>query len=157
MIPAKAITSYNYRSYFVSPWNVWFEHMGYPELDVIEYPDGEKAVIEYLKAPTVPALTPWNFTLTKLRNMELTYDWLKAWADQKCLERRHVWEEQAKLEERLRQDQLAEDRRSEDFVTRAHAAVVNNPDLMQRVGKNGLGELHPFKLLKHVPKSRLGY
>lgn len=156
MIPSKKITARNYVSYLVTPWNAWFKEMGYPELDVVTFGDGERAIIEYLKAPVVPAQTPWNYVLTKLRNMDLGYDYLKAWADQLCLEKRHVWEEAKAREENAVQELLERDRRGEDFINRAHKVISKNPALMERIAKNGAGELSLKSLWRHIPRSRLG-
>ncbi len=146
----------DYPSSMVSPYYCWTRDMGYEMLDVIEYPDGEKALIQYFHKPIIPCLTKWGFVLTKIRNQELTYDWIKAWAEQLDLERRVVWERQDALEKEAIRRQEEEERRAQDFANRAHFAVVNNADLMERIAKRGLGEMNPLKVLNNISRSKLG-
>lgn len=146
----------DYPSSMVSRYYCWTRDMGYEMLDVVEYPDGEKALIQYFQKPIIPSLTKWGFVLTKIRNQELTYDWIKAWAEQLDLERRVVWERQAAVEKEAIRRQDEEERRAQDFANRAHFSIINNPDLMERIGKRGLGEMNPLKVLNNISRSKLG-
>jgi len=151
MIPAPVMTEADYISYMVSPYNIWFRDLGYPELDIVEYEDGEWAIIQYLRSPVVPCLTPWNHVLTKLRHVEKSYWVCKKWAEQLDLEKRHVWEQQEASERRAREEQAFEDRRAEDWATQAFTSIRNNPGLMERIAKNGLGEIGLRQLARHIP------
>jgi hypothetical protein len=143
-------------STMVSRWHRCFVAMGYPELDLVEYPDGEKAIIQYFNRPIIPSLTRWGFVLTKIRNQDINYYWLKEKADDLNLEKKKVWAEQEAIEKEALRRQLEEDRRSEDFATRMLDTVQRNDAWMQRIAKNGLGELNPLKILNHIPRYRLG-
>lgn len=148
---------YNDRpSSMVSPYWAWTKDMGYPELDIIRYDDGEWAIIEYLKSPIIPSLTRWNFVLTKLRNQEITYDFIKAYADQHCLEKHWVWDEQKRKEEEALRHEEKQEARAEDFVKRAHHVISNNPGLMDRISRNGAAELSLKSLWRQIPRQRLG-
>ncbi len=140
----------------VSRWHRCFVAMGYPELDLVEYPDGEKAIIQYFNRPIIPSLTRWGFVLTKIRNVNVDYYWLKEKADALNLENKKVWAEQDAVEKEAIRQQLEEDRRSEDFATRMLANVKNNDDWMQRIARNGLKELNPLRLLNNCPRYRMG-
>ncbi len=143
-------------STMVSRWHRCFVAMGYPELDLVEYPDGEKAIIQYFNRPIIPALTKWGFVLTKIRNVDVNYYWLKEKADDLNIEKKAVWARQEAVEKEAIRQQLEEDRRSEDFATRMLDTVKRNDDWMQRIARNGLKELNPLRLLNHCPKYRLG-
>jgi hypothetical protein len=140
----------------VGRWNRTFRSIGYPELDLIEYADGEKAIIQYMHTPIIPSLTKWSFVLQGLRNVEITKSWCKYWAEKLDINKRGVWDELERGEKENLRQQLEEDRRSEDFAERMLKGVKNNPDLMERVVKNGLQELNPRRMLNHISRSRLG-
>lgn len=151
MIPAARVTASNYVSHMVSPFNQWFQHFGYPELDVVQYEDGEWAIIQFHRSPVVPALTPWSPVLTKMRHVELTPWVCQKYANQLDLEKRHVWDEQEKLELRARHQQAAEDAHAEDIASRMHKAITQNPALMERIARKGMKEINLRRLAKHIP------
>ncbi len=140
----------------VSRWHRCFVAMGYPELDLVEYPDGEKAIIQYFNRPIIPSLTRWGYVLTKIRNQDVNYYWLKEKADDLNLEKKRVWHEQEAMEKEALRRQLEEDRRSEDFATRMLDTVNRNDAWKQRIAKKGLSELNPLKILNNIPSYRLG-
>lgn len=145
------VTHGNYQSYMVSGYNTWFSEMGYPELDILTFEDGEWSIIQYHRQPIVPTLTPWSHVLTKMRHIEPSWDICRKWAEQLDLEKRHVWEEQEKLEARARQELAAEERHAKDFTDRAYTAIRSNPDLMNRIAKNGLGEMGLRQMARRIP------
>ncbi len=148
-----------YRSYpsrMVSPFYCWFVEMGYPELDVRTYDDGEWSIIQYMNRPIIPSLTRWNFVLKGIRNTEITYDFCKKYAEQLDLEKRTVWEEQEKQERRMREQADFEERRANDMADQWLKGIVNNPALMERIAKNGLKEVDPRRMLNHISRSKLG-
>ncbi len=145
-----------YPSSMVSEYWGWFREMGYPELDIVSYPDGEWAIIEYLNRPIIPSLTKWNFVLSGIRNQEKSYEWVKSWCDQLALDKRHVWERQEEFEKAAIRRQEEEERRAQDFADRAHLAITQNADLMERIAKGGLREMDPLRILNNIPRSKLG-
>lgn len=149
------LTATSYISSMVSPYYRWCQDMGYPELDVKTWADGEWALIEYLNAPIVPSLTKWNYVLTGMRNIPITYGFIKNYADQLALDKKHFWEREAELtraqDERHKQDLLHSDRQ----VAEMHRVIKGNDALMQRVARNGLGELSLGKIRRNIPKYRL--
>ncbi len=142
-------------STMVSPWHRVFVDMGYPELDVITYPDGEWGIRQYHQTPLVPSMTRWSFVLQGVRNREITEGVLKDYAHQLDLEKRTVWEEQAKHEKRLFEESLARERRSEVWATEMMKGINRDPYLKERILKNGLKELDPRRMLQHVPRYKL--
>lgn len=145
-----AVTQANYVSYMVSPYNAWFRELGYPELDIQEYDDGEFAIIQYHRSPVVPALTPWSHVLTKLRHIEKSLDFCKRYSSQLDLEKRHVWDEQDKLERRAREDMRTEDEYAEDWANRAFKVIKGNPALYERIAKNGLKEMGLRRISRNI-------
>ncbi len=140
----------------VSPYYCWLKDMGYPELDVLQYPDGEWCLIQYLNTPIVPALTRWNFVLKGIRHTEISPEFIKKYAHQLDIEKHTVWEEQAKIERKMLEESMYEDRRSEDRCEQWFKGIRNNPDLMERIARNGLRELDPRRMLNTISRSKLG-
>ncbi len=146
----------DYPSRMVSKFYCWCKDQGYPELDVIQYPDGEWCLIQYMQTPIIPALTKWNYVLKGIRNTEITPEFIKKYADQLNLEKHTVWEEQEKSERLALEESLYEERRSEDRADQWLKGIRNNDALMQRIAKNGLRELDPRRILNNIPRYRLG-
>lgn len=146
----------DYPSTMVSPYYCWFKDLGYDELDVITYADGERAIIQYLRSPIIPSFTKWNFVLTKIRNVDFSHAFVKRQCDDLDLQKRAVWARQEASEKKMLEDTLYEDRRSEDRCEQWFKGIRNNDALMQRVAKNGLRELQPMRILNQIPRYRLG-
>lgn len=148
------VTQENYVSYFVSKYNCWFASWGYPLLDINQYQDGSWEIIEFLRSPVVPCLTPWHRVLMDIRHVEINPWWCKRYVENLDLEKRHVWDELERNEERQRQETFAEEIHAKDFTDRAFAAIKGNPDLMDRIARNGTGEIDLFKISKQIPNWR---
>lgn len=138
-------------SYFCSPYHVWCCELGYPELDVVEFKDGEKALIQYHRSPVIPALTPWNYVLTKIRNVDITPAFIKHYADKLNLENRHVWDEMDAKDKKLDEEQAARERHDKDIAERRYECIRGNDALMQRISRNGLGEMNLRQMARHIP------
>lgn len=146
----------DYPSKMVSDYYCWFKDLGYPELDVIRYPDGEWAIIQYMQTPVIPSLTRWNFVLKGLRNVELTHAFCESWVQQLDIEKRTVWEEQEKLERRMREESEYEERRANDRADAFVKGIRGNDALLERIARNGLRELNPRRMLNHISRHKLG-
>ncbi len=146
----------DYPSTMVSDYYCWFKDMGYPELDIVRYPDGEWAIIQYYNTPIIPSMTKWNFVLKGIRNTELNYGFVKTYAEKLDIEKRTIWEEQAKCERKMYEESEYEERRAQDRADHFVKGVRGCDDLMQRVAKNGLKELDPRRMLNNIPRYKLG-
>ena len=67
-----------YDSYILSRHYPMFVEHGFPQLDIRQWPDGEWAVREFVRAPVVPSLTPWRYVLKGLRNVEISWPFIAA-------------------------------------------------------------------------------
>jgi hypothetical protein len=136
-----------------SRYHKWFVDLGYPQLDINEYPDGEWEIIEYLNAPIIPSLTRWNAILSGIRHVEPSFSFCRNYVRLLDTRQRYYWDmEELKSREA---EMAAEDmeRHAEDLVERASYAVAHNPWLMERIAQNGLSELRLSKIAKHIPRS----
>lgn len=149
------IYSWNYVSYMQSKYHVWFCEMGYPELDILEYPDGEKWVFQYYRSPVIPCITQWQAVLGPLRNVDLTYSMMEKYANMLDITKRSFWDRENTASQRSEQEWEAVERHREDMVERASQAFLRNPDLMDRIAKNGLYEMELGRIARHVPTHEL--
>jgi hypothetical protein len=138
----------------VTPYNLVFKEMGYPELDLKEWDDGEFAIIQYHQRPIIPCLTRWSYVLTGLRNVERSYGFFRKWTEQLDLEKRFIWAEEERKQEELRKTIEYEDRRSELKTELAFKAIRQNPDLMERIAEKGLDQLQLRQISRHIPNHR---
>lgn len=148
------VTLGNYCSYMVSGWNRTFADWGYPELDVVVQESGEWGIISYLRSPVLPAHTPWSWVVVPSAKYELNPWTVKRYVEQCDIEKRYVWDQ---MEEREKHD-AAEMRREElhmtDMQRRMYQSITQNPDLMNRIAKNGLGEIGLRALSRNIPNQK---
>lgn len=146
-----------YRSYpsrAVSDYYCWFVHMGYPQLDVVEYPDGEWAILEYQNTPIIPCLTKYKVVLSGLRNIEKTYGFCKNYVNQLDPMKPHFWAREEEKTSAMWREHLALDRHREDSVEHAFQAIKRNPDMMDRIARNGVAEMNLWNIRKNIPGYR---
>jgi len=148
------VTIGNYVSYMVTPWNRTFRSLGYHELDLQEWEDGEWAIIRYYRTPVVPALTPWSYVLTKLRNVEKTESTFRRLTDQMDLEKRQVWKEQEESEARMLRELKSEEDHQNDKVARMLKVVKRNDRLMNDIARRGGKALNLREISRHIPRAR---
>ncbi len=140
-----------YPSTMVSPWYVWFVELGYPNLDILKYEDGEWAIIEYYNSPSMPCMTKWNHVLYGLKNIEITKGFVTKYVRQLDLQRKQVWDDaEAKTTAAGKEREMLE-QHAQDTAERAKNIIMGNDDLLQRVAKNGMGEIDPKAIFRHIP------
>lgn len=134
------------------PWYQWCCELGYPNIDVQQWPDGEWCLIEFYNAPVIPGNTRWNFVLQGLRNIEITPGFIAHYTASLDLQKQAVWadldaKEKAQDEEKERLDQHAQ-----DTAERAKNIILQTPSLVERIAENGLKEMDLDKIVKHIPR-----
>lgn len=143
-----------YPSTWCSDWYVWFCELGYPMLDIRKWPDGEWAIMQYHTKPYVPSLTKWHWVLTDLKNVEITEGFVKKWVESLDLTRKEIWEREDAKTREIDREQTALERHSEEMVEKAHDAIIRNPDLMERIAKNGFQEMDLSRIARQIPNYR---
>lgn len=131
----------------------WTKKFGYPNVDIIDdrASDGTWSLIEYLRSPVVPSLTPWNYILRDITE-PLTESLVQRFCEMLDLKKREYRarmeaeekESKAKVESALRLE--------DDIATKAAKLISGNDDLLQRIAKNGVAEIQPEKILSNVPR-----
>lgn len=145
------IRSWNYYSAAQSPWHVWFEEMGYPQLDIMVYDDGEWEIIEYQNSPLIPSLTRFKTVLAGLRNIEISWSFIKRYVDELNPMSARFWETLERHEKQLDIDYETREAAVEDRASRAAKFIVKNPELMERIARNGFAEMDLRRIRKQIP------
>lgn len=143
--------SWNYISTAQSPWHVWFQQMGYPQLDITRYEDGEWCVIEYQHTPLIPAECKYKVVLSGLRNIEISYSFLERYLDEMNPMSTRFWENLERHERFQDAEYNTLEANAEDRAQRASRFVIQNPDLMERIAKNGIKEMGLLNIGKRIP------
>jgi hypothetical protein len=135
----------------------WCRGAGFSNVDVIDHrlDDGKWDLVEYYNAPIIPALTQWNYILIGITE-PLIKPVIQKFLRDLDIHQKAYWAQQeleAKESERKRK---AQEEAQDDAATRATGLIMGNPDLVNRIAKNGLQEaLNPVNILKHIPRSSL--
>lgn len=142
-----------YISYMQSPYHVWFVTLGYPELDILQYDDGEWHIIQYYNSPVVPSMTQWQSVLGPMRNVEISFGFCAKYIKNLDLSMKAFWDrEEGKTKEMLDEHEALENHKM-DMVERASQAFLRNPHLMERIARNGIEEMDLRSIEKHLPRS----
>lgn len=141
-----------------SPYYVWFCELGYWNLDIREWDDGEWALVEYYHTPTVPSMTRWNYVLQGMRNIIPSPGFVTKYVSALDLRKKEVWDA-LDARDRAQDDEKARiDTHAQDTAERAKNVIMQTPTLVERIGKNGLQEMNLDKIVKHIPSQQLiGY
>jgi hypothetical protein len=93
--------AYERDSYMVSDYHRLFVEMGYPELDILKYPDGEWHIIQYYSRPIIPCLTKWQVVLGPMRNVDISRGFLEKYIRQCDITKRAFWDREERKTHRL--------------------------------------------------------
>lgn len=146
---------------FQSPWYKWFVDLGYPNLDILREGEsywkdieetGEWHIIEFYRSPVIPCMTPWNYVLQGIRNTEISRAFVEKYVAKLDLRRKQVWDESEAKTAAMEEEQAALDRHREATADEAVKILKKNDALMDRIWKNGVHEMNPDKIWKHVPR-----
>ena len=145
------LRAWNYFSAAQSPWHVWFEELGFPQLDITRYEDGEWCIIEYMYAPLIPAEVKYRVVLAGLRNIEINWEFIKRYVDECDPTSARFWQN-VERQERLKDAEW--ETAEQNAIDRAHRAarfVTQNPALMNRIAKRGIAEMSLSKIRREIP------
>ena len=137
-----------------------FCDIGYPHLDINEWPDGEWAILQYWNAPLIPTMTRWNYVLTGLRNVEKSESFVKDYVEIIDTTRRAFWELQDEKSAKTEQEAEAKEQYFEDSAARKLEILKRSPALMERVAKFGMNAIGFESMWRHLEpweKRRMGY
>lgn len=148
--------SWNYISYLQSQYHIWFQEMGYPELDILRYEDGEWYIIQYYTCPVIPSLTQWQVVLGPMRNVEISYSFCRKYVKDLDITRKAFWDRENEKSQEVEDEFERVEKHREESAELATQAIVRNPNLVERIAKNGLKEMDLGYIANHVPKQEIG-
>lgn len=135
---------------FWSPYHKWFVELGHPTLDIMRWDDGEWAILQTFNYPVIPCLCKWNFVLKFIRNVEVTRSFAAKYTELLDVTKAAFWER----EDNISKETEDEDKRREVFrkeiVQKMSDVIKRNPVLYERVAKNGIQEILPHNIAKHI-------
>jgi hypothetical protein len=138
-----------------SDFHSWFVEMGYPELDIVEYEDGSWDIIQFIGQTVIPAETKWQVVLGGIKNQLKTYSFCEYWAKRLDMHKKFFWDLEDFNQKKHLMDAEEQDRHVEDLAERMTHVITHTPTMMERIVKNGAGEMLLHKLACHVPKNEL--
>jgi len=128
-------------SYALSDHHRLFVEAGYPLHDAVQFADGEWAIREFHKPPTVPALTPWTWTLKGIRHQEISLGFIQKQLRALDPTRLEFWEAQVQATLASEADYINRELFVEDAVERTFQRLKRNESLWERIARHGPGEL----------------
>lgn len=152
MIPSPGLYSWAYPSAMVSPYYCWFVLMGYPQLDVAQYPDGSWDIIQYYGSPLIPCETEFQMVLGTMENMEISYSFIEKYLKQIDMQRKEFWDREEAKTKAVEDEHAATHRHAEDLAERGTRAIMKNEGLLNRIAKYGMKELDLSRIARHIPK-----
>lgn len=153
--PSKGMSTWDGQFEGCSPYYTWFVELGYWNLDIRKWTDGEWAIVEYYRTPVVPSLTPWNYVLKDMRNVAISKSFVEHWVNQLDLRKKAVWDEMDAKEKAQDEEKAMIDEHAQDTAERAKNIIMQTPTLIERISKNGLQEMNLDKIVKHIPSNQL--
>ncbi|UOF77049.1 hypothetical protein [Caudoviricetes sp.] len=142
-------------SSFVSKYYHWFCELGYPQLDIAEYNDGEWAIIEMENAPVMPSYTRHRVIFRGFRHMEPCRSLVKKLIDMIDLQRDEVMAAHEKRSEELAEQKEKINKERAEAKLNAFKLLTKNEDLKERIAQNGSDELRLDVLAKRIPEHQL--
>ena len=140
----------DYPSSMVSKYYTWFKELGYPQLDINQFDDGEWNIIEYYNSPIIPSLTRWKPILTEIKYTEPSYGFVKKYVEMLDITKEQYWDLELGKSQKLIDDGNYREKRREEIATRMAEIVQKSPNLMQRVMRNGMQEVLPQHIATHI-------
>ena len=142
-------------SYANSDYHHWFVELGYPQLDIVTFEDGEWAIREFYSCPIIPSMTQWKYVLQGMRNIEITKSFVEKWCRKLDLTRKEFWDAEEAKTQKVETEHAAVEVHRQEFADEALKIIKKNEDLVERVAKNGIQEINLDNIAKHVPASKL--
>lgn len=136
---------------FCSKYYVWFKELGYPQLDIRTFEDGEWSIIEMYNAPVVPGLTQWKDVLAGMRNTEISFDFVKKYVEFLDLTKTAYWDHERRKSIKSVEEKEAHDKHAKELAERAVNIIGKHDHLKDRIARGGLKEALPWHIAKHIP------
>ena len=154
-----------YPSSMVSEYYCWFVELGYENLDILQHRstyevpsgylttfDGTWSIIEYYNSPIIPSLTRWNYVLAGINDQEISASFVEKMVGMLDLRRKQVWDMAEAKTKAMEDEKESLEKHAQDIAERAKNLILSNPNVVERIARNGLSEMNPTSILKHIPR-----
>lgn len=155
-----------YPSYMCSEYYVWFKELGYENLDIVKHrsswrlgngswitaEDGTWSIIQFYNAPVIPAETRWNFVVAHINDHEISPSFVERMVHMVDIKRKEYWDLTEAKTKAMEAERDALERHAQDIASRATDLIMRTPTVVERIAKNGLKEIDPSNILKHIPR-----
>jgi hypothetical protein len=134
----------------VSEYYPIMQRIGYPQLDIKRFWDGEWAIKEYLNPPLVPSLTEWKYILKGLRNLPISEGFI---LDQiKSLDPQYTqfWIRELEKELAVEKNNEKNEQNRRESVEKTIQELLKNEALKERVAKFGIREMTPERIAYRI-------
>jgi hypothetical protein len=127
-------------SSFVGPHYKMMCDLGYPQLDIKQWDDGEWAILEMLNAPLVPSLTRFTYVLKKIRHTEIREGTVKRLVRSIDPAFPEFWVREAEKSISMEMEKDAAERHTEEMVSEINPDKIalriaeSNPAAARRMG-----------------------
>jgi hypothetical protein len=108
-------------------------------------------IIQYETIPLIPSMTKFMTVLGPMKNVPITTGFVEKYVNLLDTHQKAFWDREEKATRAVYEERAAQDRWREEAADRAHKAILGNPDLMERVSRNGLAEMELGRLRRHIP------
>lgn len=129
--------------------------MGYRNLDIHKEQSGEWFIIQTLDGGLVPCETRWQPVLGPMKNVEISFSFCQKYINDLDIRKKAFWAREEAKTKAVMDETEKTHKRGKEFAERATVAVMKNPDLVQRIAKNGLKEMDLRYLGMRIPKHEL--
>ena len=138
---------------FVGPHYKMMCDLGYPQLDIKQWDDGEWAILEMLNAPLVPSLTRFTYVLKKIRHTEIREGIVKSLVRSIDPAFPEFWIKEAEKTLSMEMEKDAAERHTEETINRMTASIMRNQELVERIHRYGVSEINPDKIALRIAEN----
>jgi hypothetical protein len=126
------------------------QRIGYPQLDIKRFWDGEWAIKEYLNPPLIPSLTKWKYVLTGLRNVPVSESFILNQIKSLDPQYSEFWIREIEKEMAVERNNSAVAQNRADSAERTITELLKNEALKERVAKYGIMEMTPERIAYRI-------
>lgn len=141
-------------SYMLSPYYKMFVEMGFPQLDIRVFKDGEWAIREFHNAPLVPSLTKWKYVLSGMRNIEISESFIRKYLWSIDPRQKRFWEHDDETRKKEDEERAYYENERAERTMALGKQLAKNEDLMNEAYRIGPAAFDLENIAKKIYKER---
>lgn len=124
--------------------------IGYPQLDIKQFWDGEWAIKEYINPPLIPSLTKWKYILTGLQNVPISESFVLNQVKSLDPQYSEFWIREIEKEMAVEANNKSVEKNRRQSAEKTIEALLKNDALKQRIAKYGIMEMTPERIAYRI-------